>query len=68
MEDKLKMTIIISLRVQCFPKIERQLSKFILALGNCQGFCQGKSVFPLMCIGKLLPRHFVIITLILIFE
>ena len=29
--------------------------KFVSALGNCQGFCQGKSVFSLMCVSKLLP-------------
>ena len=28
-------------------------SKFAVALGNCRGFCQGKSVFSLMCTGKL---------------
>ena len=31
--------------------------KLAWALGNCQGFCQGKSVFSLMCVSKLLPRQ-----------
>ena len=31
--------------------------KFALALCNCWGFCQRKSVFSLMCAGKLLPRQ-----------
>ena len=32
-----------------------QPSKFALALSICRGFSQGKSVFSLICIGKLLP-------------
>ena len=31
--------------------------KFTSAFGNCQGFCRGKSVFYLICVGKLLPRQ-----------
>ena len=31
--------------------------KFPSAMGNCQGFCRGKSVFSLICVGKLLPRQ-----------
>ena len=34
-----------------------QPSKFALALGNCEGFCQRRSVFLLMCIDKLLLRQ-----------
>ena len=31
-----------------------QPSRFASALGNCQGFCQGKSISSLMCISKFL--------------
>ena len=31
--------------------------KFTSALGNCQGICQGKFVFSLMCVNKLLRRR-----------
>ena len=34
-----------------------QPSKLALALGNCQGFCRRKSIFSLICVGKLLLRR-----------
>ena len=34
-----------------------QPSKFVSAPDSCRGFCQGKSIFSLMYVGKLLPRR-----------
>ena len=34
-----------------------QPQKFVVTLGNYWGFCQGKSVFSLICVSKLLLRH-----------
>ena len=43
---------------------QMQPLKFALALCNCRG----KSVFSQMCVGKLLLRHIVLTTFMLIFE
>ena len=37
--------------------IHTQPSKLALALSNCRSFSQRKTVFFLMCIGRLLPRQ-----------
>ena len=38
-------------------KVGRKPSNSALALGNCQGFYQGESVFSLMSVSKIVPRQ-----------
>ena len=46
-----------------------QPSKFASALDNCQGFCQGKSVFSLMCVSKnYCQGEIVLTTFMLVFR